>query len=118
MKNVIKTGAASFLALHAGIASAIDFGTEGSVDAGLKWSTQTADQAAQDLISNALAFLYILAVCYALWGGFNILTAGGDEEKVKKGKTVLIQGVIGLIIIFLASSIVRWVLNSIFGGVT
>jgi len=57
----------------------------------------------------------ILNVVFALWGGFNILTAGGDEEKVKKGKTILIQAAIGLVVIFLASSIVQWIVSSILG---
>jgi hypothetical protein len=51
-----------------------------------------------------------------LYGGFQILTAGGDEEKVKKGKTTLIQAVIGLIVIFLASNIIRWVIGLGTGG--
>lgn len=118
MKNIVKAGLATVVATQATLASAaINFGTEASVDGALKGSAQTADQTIQDLIGNAIAFLYILAVVYALWGGFNILTAGGDEEKVKKGKTVLIQAGIGLVVIFLASSIVRWILNGIFGGV-
>lgn len=119
MKNIAKAGIATAVAAQASLASAaINFGTEASVKGEIKGSTQTADQAIQDLIGNAIAFLYILAVVYALWGGFNILTAGGDEEKVKKGKTVLIQAGIGLVVIFLASSIVRWILNGIFGGVS
>lgn len=45
-----------------------------------------------------------------------MLTAGGDEEKVKKGRTILIQVGIGLIVIFLANSIVQFVLTKIIGG--
>lgn len=115
MKNIVKSGLAGALALHAGIASAaIRFG-ETEVDSGLQGSTASADDAVQVLITNAISFLYLVAVVFALWGGFNILTAGGDEEKVKKGKTILIQAAIGLVVIFLASSIVKWIVGSILG---
>ena len=115
MKNIVKSGLAGALALQAGIASAaIQFG-ETKVQWGLQGSGDSADSAIQVLITNAISFLYLVAVVYALWGGFNILTAGGDEEKVKKGKTVLIQAGIGLVVIFLASSIVKWIVGSILG---
>ncbi len=115
MKNIVKSGLAGALALHAGIASAaIQFG-ETKVDGGLKGNDAAADSAIQTLITNAISFLYLVAVVFALWGGFNILTAGGDEEKVKKGKTILIQAGIGLVVIFLASSIVKWIVGSILG---
>ena len=115
MKNILKAGAATGLALHAGIASAaIRFGQD-EVATWLQGSTDSADNAVQVLITNAIGFLYLIAVVFALWGWFNILTAGGDEEKVKKGKTILIQAAIGLVVIFLASSIVQWIVGSILG---
>lgn len=54
--------------------------------------------------------LYFIAVAFALYGGFQILTASGDEEKVKSWKTTLINAVIGLVVIFLASQIITWVI--------
>ena len=92
--------------------AAIGFGGE-KVDSKIKGSEQGADGAVQTLISNTMLFLGILGVCYGIWGGFQIVTAGGDEEKVKKGRTIIIQVVIGLVVIFLANSIVQLVLNSI-----
>lgn len=79
------------------------------VQDGLKGSTDSVDQSVQTLIAAALTFLYLIAVVYWLWGGFNILTAGWDEEKVKKGKTVIINAIIWLIVIWLVGSIVQWV---------
>jgi len=115
MKNIVKTGLAGAVVLHASIASAaINLG-ESKVQSGLKGDDAAADTAVQTLITNAISFLYLIAVVFALWGGFNILTAGGDEEKVKKGKTILIQAAIGLVVIFLASSIVKWIVGSLLG---
>ncbi|PID87576.1 hypothetical protein CSB07_00660 [Candidatus Gracilibacteria bacterium] len=59
-------------------------------------------------------FLYLIAVIYGIWGGFTILTAGGDEEKVKKGRTILINAIIGLVVIFLVSTIINLVINGLF----
>ncbi|USN58178.1 MAG: hypothetical protein H6767_07810 [Candidatus Peribacteria bacterium] len=120
MKKLATTSLAGIMGLavvaQTHIASAaINFG-ENNVDQDLRGSNQSADSAVQSLISNFMAFLYLIAVVYALWGGFNILTAGGEEEKVKKGKTVLIQAVIGLLVIFLADSIINFVVSKIFGG--
>jgi len=118
MNNIVKKslyGSFATLALfEADMASAIDFGGS-KVDSSLKGSDASADSAIQTLIGNAITFLYLVAVVFALWGGFNILTAGGDEEKVKKGKTILIQAAIGLVVIFLASSIVNWVVTKLLG---
>ncbi len=82
-------------------------------NAGLQWSTNSADVTIQTYINNFLGFLYLVAVIIALWGGFNILTAAGDEEKVKKWKTILIQAAIWLFIIFLADSLVNFLLTKI-----
>lgn len=71
--------------------------------------------AGENIINNAMLFLAILAVCYGLYGGFLMMTAGGDDGKVTKGKTILIQVGLGLIVIFLAGSIVKWVLGLLQG---
>ncbi len=79
----------------------------------MKWSTEAVDQSVQTLITAALAFLYLLAVIYWLWGGFNILTAGWDEEKVKKWKTIIIHAIVWLIVIWLVGSIIQWVVTQL-----
>lgn len=113
MKNFVKASIATLVIAQTNFASAaINLGGS-NVQEGLKGSGDSADNAVQSLITNAIGFLYLIAVVYALWGGFNILTAGGDEEKVKKGKTVLIQAAIGLVVIWLASSIVNWIVTKI-----
>jgi hypothetical protein len=58
-----------------------------------------------------MTFLYLIAVLYALWGGFQILTAGGDDDKVSKGKTILIQGATGLFVIWISGTIIKFVLS-------
>lgn len=72
---------------------------------------QPLSEALQTYVNYVMTFLYLIAVWYALWGWFQILTAWGEEDKVKKWKTILIQWWIWLLVIFLAWSIVKWVLS-------
>lgn len=65
----------------------------------------------QNYVNYLMTFLYLIAVLYALWGGFQILTAGGDDEKVSKGKTILIQGATGLFVIWIAGTLVKFILG-------
>jgi len=76
---------------------------------------QNLETAVQGYVSTFMTFLAIIAVLLILWGGFNILTAAGDDDKVSKGKTIIIQAGIGLVVIFLANSIIQWVLRLIAG---
>ena len=49
-----------------------------------------------------------VVLVYFLYGGFLWLTAAGSAERVKKGKSVVINAVIGLVIIFAAYSLVQF----------
>jgi len=58
------------------------------------------------------AFLIIagaVAVVYLVFGGIQYITAGGDSAKAEKGKTTIVNAIIGIAIIFVAILIVRWV---------
>lgn len=72
---------------------------------------RTLDQSIQFYVNYLMTFLYLIAVLYALWGWFLILTAAWDEKKVKKWKTILIQWAIWLLVIWLSWTIIKWVLS-------
>lgn len=65
----------------------------------------------QDVIAYLLIFLGIVGVAYIIYAGFSVLTAGGNEDKVKKGKSIILHVFIGLVLIFLAYSIVKFVIG-------
>ncbi|MDD2870592.1 MAG: hypothetical protein PHS49_01260 [Candidatus Gracilibacteria bacterium] len=116
MKNVIKNSfytAAGIALLSFSTASAAINPGQG-VNDNLR-TVGTADTVVQIWLGNLLTFLYLVAVLLGIWGGFNILTAAGDEEKVKKGKTILLQAIGGIVVIFLAGSIIDWLLTLIVG---
>jgi hypothetical protein len=41
------------------------------------------------------------------------MTAGGNDDRIKKGRQFIINGVIGLVIILAAYAIAQWVINTI-----
>ena len=70
-----------------------------------------------NLISIISGFLGIIAVVIILMSGFQWMTAGGDEEAIKKAQQRLIQGVIGLILILSTWSIAYYVVNTVSGKI-
>ncbi len=65
------------------------------------------------IIRALLGFLGLIAVIVVLYGGFTYMTAGGNEEKITKGKKILINGLIGLTIIFFSVAIVQFIISNI-----
>lgn len=65
----------------------------------------------QDVIAYLLVFLGIVGVAYIIYAGFNVLTAGGNDDKLKKSKATILHVFIGLLLIFLAFSIVRFIIG-------
>jgi len=59
-----------------------------------------------------LGFLGLVAVIMILIGGFQWMTAGGNEEKVASAKKIISAAVIGLIVVLLAWAIVTFVVSS------
>jgi len=61
------------------------------------------------VIKTALSFVGVIFLCLSIYAGFLWMTAGGEEEAVKKAQTILKQAVIGLIIVVSAYSITSFV---------
>lgn len=58
------------------------------------------------IISKLARLAIPVVVIMVLIGGFQILTSGGNEEKIRNGKTTLWWAVIGYIVILLANGLV------------
>ncbi|MFA5022277.1 MAG: hypothetical protein WC508_04330 [Patescibacteria group bacterium] len=83
----------------------------GQVTAGLN---KTANQAQisttetnlPQMLGRAINYLFgalgAVFLTVILVGGYHWMTAGGDEEKVKKGKGWIINGINGMLVVFLA----------------
>ena len=70
------------------------------------------------IIKVAMSLLGIVALVVILAAGFKWMTAGGNEEKVGEAKKLMIQGVIGLAIIFAAYAISIFVLTQLYKATT
>jgi hypothetical protein len=73
------------------------------------------------VIKGFLSLLGIIFIVLIIVGGYNWMTAAGDEEKIKKAKDTLRRAIIGLIIVVSAYAITYFVfsnLEGVSGGAT
>lgn len=64
-------------------------------------------------ISLGLGFVGVIFIILAIYGGFQWMTAGGNEQKVTEAQNRLKNGVIGAIIVFAAYVATAIVLNEV-----
>lgn len=72
----------------------------------MKESYCTASGLALFVIKTLINFSGVVAVMFLIVGGFFYLTSGGSEEQTEKGKKILINSIIGLVVIMLAYALV------------
>ncbi|TRZ77456.1 hypothetical protein D4R87_02730 [bacterium] len=65
------------------------------------------------LIIKGILVLGGIATLMVIYGGYIILMHGDNETEVKKGKTIITYAVVGIIVIALAASIVKFALDVI-----
>lgn len=94
----------------------ISFGLSYGEDTGL--GSQDVRQTISKIINVALGLLGIVAVVIMLIGGFEWMTAGGNEEKVTSAKQRIFMGILGLAIILSAYAIARFVLEQLYIATT
>ena len=117
MKNTIKAGlglgalAISQVALAAGSSSNF---TRNNDAGSFNYGGQTLDKQITSWISYLTGFLLLVAVVSGLYWAFNILTAAGDEDKVKTGKSIIIRACLGLVAVFSIYMIMSFVISSLF----
>lgn len=66
-----------------------------------------------NVINIVLGFLGIIAVVIILAGGFKWMTAGGSDDKIGEARKMIVQGLIGMVIVFLAWGIASFVLSQV-----
>jgi len=70
------------------------------------------------IIKAALGIVGSIALLMFLYGGFLWLTSAGNEQKITKGKSVLVWAVIGLAVIFMSYAAVNFVIGALTGSST
>lgn len=64
-----------------------------------------------NIIQFAMTFAVIIAVIAVLVAGFKYITSAGDSEKVKGSTQSLIFALVGLVIVFLAPTLIKFILD-------
>ena len=77
----------------------------------LKFWWDNLIQTSDNMLWYLIWLFYFIAVVIWIYWGFQILVSWWDDEKVKKWKNYVIYMIIWLIIVFLASQIVHWVIK-------
>lgn len=66
-----------------------------------------------EVLQIILGFLGIVGVIMMIYAGFLWITAGGEEEKAKQGRTILFQAIIGILIVLAAYTITYFIINQL-----
>jgi hypothetical protein len=119
MKSVIKNSfysiiGLSLIGLNNVALAAIGFDGSAPVNEWVKWTGSSLDTVLQNWLTYLVWFLYFVAIAMMIYWAFLIITAGWEEDRVKKGKTILIQAVAWLIVVFIANSIIVWLIQWLF----
>ena len=77
----------------------------------LRWWWNDLVSILDNILWYLIGLLYFISVVVVIYGWFRVLTSWGDDEQLKKWKNLIIYALIGLIIIFLASNIIYWIID-------
>jgi len=66
-----------------------------------------------NILGYVIGLFYFIAIIFAVYAWFVILTSAWDEEKVKKGKKIFLYVLAWLILVLLASQIINFVINTL-----
>ena len=67
-------------------------------------------------LNTVIVFLFLVATVIFLWGVVRYISAGGDEEKTKEARQMIIWGIIFLAVMVAVWGFVNIVLDFIFGA--
>jgi type IV secretory pathway VirB2 component (pilin) len=73
-----------------------------------------------DIILNVLnillGLLALIAVIVIIYAGVKYILSGGDEDRAKDAKRIILYAIIGLVIIGLSATVVNFVINTFFSS--
>lgn len=84
-------------------------------DTGVRCSEGSIASIFRLIINWALAIAFIAAVVVLIYGGFMYITSAGNQDNATKGKTAIVNALIGIVIIVLSYIIVQIVYRFVSG---
>ena len=67
------------------------------------------------VLTLAVALSALVTVASLIISGFKFMLSGGDDDKIKDAQRSLIFSILGLVLVFLAPTIIEFVLSNIVG---
>ncbi|MBI2633183.1 MAG: hypothetical protein HYW78_02210 [Parcubacteria group bacterium] len=64
-----------------------------------------------NIVSEVIKYIGVLALLMFIYGGILWMTSGGSQDKIKKGKQVIIWAIFGLGLVLLSYSIVQFIIE-------
>ena len=111
IKRVVLVAIVAIVTVSALPVLALDTGLQYGTATGL--GTKDVREGIMSIVNLLFGFLGVLAIVGIVFGGFKMMTSGGNAEKTADGQKVVAAGVIGLVIIFLAYAIASFVINQL-----
>lgn len=71
----------------------------------------TVESVYTKIINIALYAIGIVAVIMVIYGGYTYMTAGGNADQAKRGRTILTWALAGLVVVLAAATIVNVVIR-------
>ena len=90
-------------------------GTGGGISFQNPLTADSFTELADKIIDFLLAIAAPIVVIMVIWAGFLFMTAGGNPEKVQKGKDTLLWTAVGVIILMVSKGVTTLLVN-ILGG--
>ena len=80
------------------------------------FSTMGPYEIISGVIKSILSLLALIFIVLMIFNGYRWMTAGGNEDAVKKAKTGITNAIIGLVVIILAYAITAFIFSRLPGG--
>ncbi len=85
----------------------------GAIRLGNPLTVETPQQLIGQIINSVLGVVGSLALLMFVYGGITWMTSSGNQEKIKKGRDIIVWAVIGLAIVFSAYGLTRVIIMGV-----
>lgn len=67
------------------------------------------------IINIMLSWAWLVSMLFVVWGGWQMVTSGGNDEKIAAGKTIFSQAIIGFFLVLASFVLINFVVGILFG---
>lgn len=105
-----------FIIIPVFVFAQVDLGQTQSIASEAGLGTADSQVVIGQIITIALGFLGLIGLVIVIIAGFKWMTSGGNEEKVKSAKKMLLAGAAGMVVILFSYIIVNFIINKVQEG--